>query len=570
MSEQIRTTIFVVVAVVLGAAAYGTLPRSSSQPLNSRVNQPLFKDFDPEKAVSLEITRFDTTLGKAETFKVAKVKDAKGNSTWCLPSHSNYPADAENQLRDAASSLLAAKVLGIATEDPNEHKEYGVISPEGSKAEANTQGTGMLVVMRNESNDDLIRMVIGMQDSQSPDQRFVRIGAGAELQDTVFVAKIDPEKLPTDFAKWIEADLLKVNPMDVAKVTLKDYSVVPTVDPNGRRVNVLDMRSDATVSFNNQQNAWSLERFRVYQKNKPVDVGLREEEELNKATLDELKKALDDLKIEDVVPKPAGMSKSLKVSASFAENNETLQSLMERGFLVRAGKDGEELDIVSSNGEVLLDTVDGIRYVLRFGNVAQGLLGIQKGSGGAKVNRYLLVTAELSDETLVPPVLLPEEVPGEAKKPAAAEGEAGSAEEAKEEPAKEGDKPAKAEGDEAEKPSTVPPPEAKVAENPQLELIRKENKRRVDEFETKKKKATQRVMVLNSRFADWYYVISEDVYKKVHLGRSDIIKENAQAKDGGFGPDAFRKLENDGLKADAPAAGGPPGGIPGFPGFPPM
>lgn len=556
MNEQIRTGIFVGIALLVGAAAYLSSPGASTQPVSSRVNQPLFKDFDPEKAVSLEITTFNKTLGQKETFKVAKVKDAKGNMVWSLPSHSNYPADAENQLRDAAASLLSAKILGIATEDPKEHKGFGVISPEGDKAETEADGVGTLVVMRNEANDDLIRMVVGVQEASSPEQRFVRLGSGADLQDTVFVAKIDLEKLPTDFAKWIEADLLKVNPMDVSKVTLKDYSVVPAVDGSGRRSNILDMRSDATVKFDNQQNSWLLERFRIYQKNKPVDVGLRAEEELNKAKLDELKTALDDLKIEDVVPKPAGMSKSLKVSSSFADNRETLQSLSDRGFLVRAGKEGEELDIVSSNGEVLLDTADGVRYILRFGNVAQGLQAIQKGSGGAKVNRYLLVTAELSEETLVPPDLLPEAAPA----PAATE-------KTEDKPAEE--KPAEAkEGEEVAKPSTTPPAEAKVAEDPQLEANRKENKRRLDEFENRKKKAIQRVTALNSRFADWYYVISEDVYKKVHLGRSDIIKEGAQAKDGGFGPDAFRKLESEGLKKSAPA--GPPGGIPGFPGFPPM
>jgi len=556
MNEQIRTGIFVGIALIVGAAAYLSSPGASTQPVSSRVNQPLFKDFDPEKAVSLEITTFNKTLGQKETFKVAKVKDAKGNLVWSLPSHSNYPADAENQLRDAATSLLSAKILGIATEDPKEHKGFGVISPEGDKAEAESEGVGTLVVMRNEANDDLIRMVVGVQEESSPEQRFVRLGTGADLQDTVFVAKIDLEKLPTDFAKWIEADLLKVNPMDVSKVTLKDYSVVPAVDGSGRRSNILDMRSDATVKFDNQQNAWLLERFRVYQKNKPVDVGLRADEELNKTKLDELKTALDDLKIEDVVPKPSGMSKSLKVSSAFADNRETLQSLSDRGFFIRSGKEGEELDIVSSNGEVFLDTADGVRYILRFGNVAQGLQAIQKGSGGAKVNRYLLVTAELSDETLVPPDLLPEAAPA----PAAAEK---TEEKAAEE------KPAEAkEGEEAAKPSTTPPAEAKVAEDPQLAANRIENKRRMDEFENRKKKAIQRVTALNSRFADWYYVISEDVYKKVHLGRSDIIKEGAQAKDGGFGPDAFRKLENEGLKKSAPA--GPPGGIPGFPGFPPM
>ena len=59
------------------------------------------------------------------------------------------------------------------------------------------------------------------------------------------------------------------------------------------------------------------------------------------------------------------------------------------------------------------------------------------------------------------------------------------------------------------------------------------------------------VKELNARFADWYYVVSEDVYKKIRLTRSDIVKEAATAKDEGFGIDAFRKLEEDGAKGVA-------------------
>ena len=36
---------------------------------------------------------------------------------------------------------------------------------------------------------------------------------------------------------------------------------------------------------------------------------------------------------------------------------------------------------------------------------------------------------------------------------------------------------------------------------------------------------------LNDRFADWYFIISEDVYKKIHLGRSDVVKKKEQKQD---------------------------------------
>jgi hypothetical protein len=71
-------------------------------------------------------------------------------------------------------------------------------------------------------------------------------------------------------------------------------------------------------------------------------------------------------------------------------------------------------------------------------------------------------------------------------------------------------------------------------------------------YRDQKTKAENRVKELNGRFADWYYVVAEDVYKKIHLVRSDIVKEKSTAKDEGFNVDAFRKLEEEGLKPAAP------------------
>ena len=72
----------------------------------------------------------------------------------------------------------------------------------------------------------------------------------------------------------------------------------------------------------------------------------------------------------------------------------------------------------------------------------------------------------------------------------------------------------------------------------------------MEERKEKVQEAEKKVRELNGRFADWYYVISEDTYKKMRLRRVDIIKEKDTAEEEGFGIDAFRKLENDGLKKE--------------------
>ena len=101
----------------------------------------------------------------------------------------------------------------------------------------------------------------------------------------------------------------------------------------------------------------------------------------------------------------------------------------------------------------------------------------------------------------------------------------------------------------------------------EIDRIEKENQRKLDEWNENRDKAVAKVRELNGRFADWYYVVSEDVYKQIRLSRGDLIRETEKAAEEGFGVDAFRKLEKDGLdKTDEPpAAPGP--GLPGLPGL---
>ena len=92
--------------------------------------------------------------------------------------------------------------------------------------------------------------------------------------------------------------------------------------------------------------------------------------------------------------------------------------------------------------------------------------------------------------------------------------------------------------------------EEKAKVESERERIQKENDKKLEDYQATVKKARERVNELNARFALWYYVVSEDVYKKIRLGRGEIIKENEEAKEDGFGVDAFRELQDKGLKKE--------------------
>ena len=99
---------------VAAAVAWPThhLTKVASTP---RINTDLFAEFkDPLTAASLKIVTFDEEQGKLATFEVRKDRET-GN--WTIPSRDGYPADAVEQMKDAANALVGLKILDVQTEN---------------------------------------------------------------------------------------------------------------------------------------------------------------------------------------------------------------------------------------------------------------------------------------------------------------------------------------------------------------------------------------------------------------------------------------------------------------------
>jgi hypothetical protein len=424
MTENTRTLTYIGAAVVLLVAAGLINRKPVVESEDAVVDRVLFEGLkSPEAVAGLEIVTASAD-GAPEKFRVTR--DSTG---WSLPSHSNYPADAEKQVASAASSLIDLKVLDVVSKLPSEHATYGVLDPE--KASAGAEGVGKLVNVLDKSGNSLGRLIIGKKDtrpSEDPEAgelRFVRAKG-----DAVYRVSLPTAKFSTNFADWIETDLLKLDPWDIAQVALKDYTIDVAEDPRtGQPVAAYEQASTIDLAFNDKDAKWSLKELTTYEDGEPKSAGLEGDEELNTSTLNALKSALDDLKIVDVSRKPEAMSSSLKADKSIFDNLQAMQSLRSRGFYV-VGKEGGEPEILSSNGEVVVRMKDGVEYLLRFGGVA-GVAGAESADStesksetskdesaaseekGTTLNRYIMVSANFNKELIPKPEL--EAVPGAAE-----------------------------------------------------------------------------------------------------------------------------------------------------------
>ena len=56
-------------------------------------------------------------------------------------------------------------------------------------------------------------------------------------------------------------------------------------------------------------------------------------------------------------------------------------------------------------------------------------------------------------------------------------------------------------------------------------IIEAENQKRHAEYEAQVKKGQETVKDLNLRFGDWYFVVNDDVFRKIRLSKDKVVKK---------------------------------------------
>ena len=593
MTESSKTGIMAAIAAVSMFLAWSTTTRNYSTGISTaaaRIKLPLFEKFaDPLTAASLKIMKYDSDAEQYEEFEVAKDR----NGVWTIPSHENYPADANKQMSEAANLFVGLKALNIASEKREEHKMFGVLEPDKKKEAEGGDGVGELVQFRDDKGDILADLIIGKVDATDTKKRFVRIPA----EDVIYVVELNTNPLSTDFKQWIESDLLKLSSNDIEGIGIRNYSLVKT----GQGTLGLSQNYDADLSFNVRDGKWQPTNLVVYDGRVAKPREIEPTEEVNATKLNDMKGALDNLRIVNVAKKPAGVAADLR-GEKLQES--TLQALQRRGFFASQTSGTDSYELYAMNGDLQVTLKDGVQYLLRFGNGAGASFEpveteeTKEGEAPKEVsiNRFLLVTTRLDESKFPPPDLerVPETVEElkamEAAKKAALQpavpvepmpteppaAEPAATEPANADPAKPaGDMPAeekpaeeKPAGDEPTKDPVArsqdakgsarlvsfqdPAPPAELSDEEwkerleaERERITKENQRKIDQRNDRMAVGKKRVAELNARFADWYYIVSDSEFKRLKIELADLITKK-------------------GVGLPAPPSSGLPGSLPGI------
>jgi len=524
MNENKKTITFLAAAVM--AVAIATLTSPTKRDPSAKPNlmgQALFESFDPRAVTGIEIVEVDE-----EDIQSKSIEVTQNDKGWFIrrPGKADYPANADNQLKDVASMLFDLRIIDQAGEGAGEHAKFGVLDP--SKTDATESGIGRLIHLKNSSGSNLASLVIGKEVDGLSGTYFVR----KPEQNAVFRVDVrNARDVSSKFVDWVEQDFLDLDKRKIKQVTLDNYDV------NLAKGQINRSNNPFVLSF--ADSKWSLSGSE-----------LKDSEELNKEVLDSLKDALDDLEIIDVERKPDILVKNLEQGREFfsnlrdANNQAVVQSLQQKGFYTIAAQDpaGNTVPkVVSNKGEVLVGMESGVEYVLRFGEIYRGQEEDENASGDS---RYIYAYARVNESLLNPPALEPIPVT-----PAGAEGPDGD----KGPIAKPGTPPnftpptpppsltpppspadtkagSKQAKDTKSKPNAGVSTEAaqsakeKTEKDAEIARIQASNAQKQKEYEAKVAQARQRANELNQNLAGWYYVISNDVYEKIRLDRSSFVK----------------------------------------------
>jgi hypothetical protein len=215
MNELKTTILFGLTAFVLAAAAIVIDPGAATPEIFSDQGEVFYPNFtDPQAPKSIEVVDYDE---ETATARPLKVEFAAGK--WVIPSHYNYPADAENRLADTAAALMELHKDAIVSDRVEEHGEYGVIDPLAEN-EVSLEGRGNRVTLKDGNDGVLADFIIGKKLEGKTNRSYMRIPSQKRVYEVETSADVSAK-----FEDWIETDLLKLASGDIQKVLVNSYSI---------------------------------------------------------------------------------------------------------------------------------------------------------------------------------------------------------------------------------------------------------------------------------------------------------------------------------------------------------
>jgi hypothetical protein len=573
MNQTTKTLIFAGVAAASVAIAASTqyAHRPTDLEAFSDVGEEFYPDFeDPNAATGLRVAAYDDESGKTNEF-VVEFK----NGLWRIPTHHGYPADGKERLAKTAASMVGVIRQALVERSKTAQKQYDVLDPL-DKDLGGTEGRGDRITLYK-GDDVLVDFIVGRKAEGSENLYYVRRAD----EDRIYMADLGNFTVSTKFADWIQQDVLDVARNDIRDVVINRYQVD---EAQGKVIS----EGQLMLHRDDDQAEWKLdglkpetEKLKTSEVNTMLAalddlqiVGVRPKPPQLSAGL----KSDGAISIDPFVQRDL-MQKGFFISGKgqFISNEGEVNVGTDAGvvYMLGFGEEfsGSEIDIEigqksaakeaaalekkiadkpEADGDKKTDTEkkpDDAKKPDASQDQAdekdENKTDDESEKPAQKKSRYLFVTVDFEKSLLGPAPVAPQkpEPPAETKtdekaqteKPSekTAEEKAKSSSDAKpidkksddqkESDQKDGDQKQQAE---KSKESLKPDPQQIYKEAlADYEIQKEVYETKKKEYEDKIEAGKKRVAELNRRFADWYYVISEDVFDRLKLQREALVEK---------------------------------------------
>jgi hypothetical protein len=351
MRESVRTSAFLAGAALLVFAAVRFEPERATARILDDQGQEFYPQFQDAAAVrTIEVIEYDEATATARPFQIEQRK-----GRWILPSHHDFPVEAGDRLQKTSAALIGLKKDQTATDSVAEHSRFGVVDPMDQRA-AGLTGRGKRVTLRNERKEVLADFILGKPLEGKPGFRYARVPG----QKRVYAVKTDADP-SARFSDWMNSAVVRIPVAQMRRIVVNSYSIDESAGM---------LRDLESLNLVRENDAWKVPSGEI----------------TNLPAVQRMAATLENLRIVDVKPKPPQLANALR-SAQWELTLEATLSLRQRGFFLSpTGR------LLSNEGEMSVETVNGLVYTLRFGEVAT-TPGETKPSG----DRFLLLNV-LFDE----------------------------------------------------------------------------------------------------------------------------------------------------------------------------
>jgi hypothetical protein len=463
MNRSISATLLLgLAAAVLAGIAALFYPWPQEVQQSGKVGQLLFEGFTPSQVRTIEISRYNSDRQALERIQLQR----KGER-WVIPATADFNANNAVQVARAINAVLDRKVLEKISDDQQDHLKNGVIDPDQFQSAEVRSGLGRRITLKDRNGQALADLIVGfpLQNAEQQALYCVRIPG----EPPVYSVPFDLEALTTRFQDWVDPNLLGLRNQQNTAGQLPSSVIVDAYRIDTSRLSDPAAKTRLyRAELGEVEGGLGIRRLEVPAAESWAAVTPSETQK--RLLLESTLRQLGNWTFPEVRLKAKPLADFLKSPGS-VNDPALFGSMAEFGFRQTAAN-GSPVSFAGAGGQLTINLETGVKLHAWFGTITGSV------QSGTKLNRYLLLLAEVDRDALQEPVA-----------PTAAEG-------------------------------------GQLTDEQQRTY-----QRDLDAWKAKVKTAEDLVAEYNRQFAPWYYALSDEVYQRLMPELSDLPKSPAAQTD---------------------------------------